>query len=383
MTVLKNVDTILRDLVSFKSISNQQNLDVIDYLEHLLRPIGFDIVRIMSPDLPKRANLLCKIGPDTDYGLMLSGHLDVVPVLGQNWDSDPFCLTEKENKLIARGAADMKGFIAAACLALSEMKLHGLKKPLTLLWTYDEEVGCLGSAQAAPLLKTYLTHLPSAAIIGEPTNFNILRMHAGHVTVKIHVKGRGAHSSDPDRGISAIKAMHQILHGLFALEEKLKSEISLPEYFERPFVIMNVGEIHGGSAVNIVPDETFINLGFRPLPDTSIDVMFERIVSTCQRSLSIDGASFHASIEKCSPPMITQKNSTLEQALLPFARKTSTCAAQYATDGGNLSQAGIECLVFGPGTIDVAHKANEWIDKGDLKDAAKKLSHIIKQWFLF
>lgn len=371
---------ILKDLVSFKSISKTSNLDIVDYLEHHLGALGFECVRIMSPDEPTRANLLCKIGPDTEGGLMLSGHMDVVPVAGQNWHSDPFTLTQKEHKLFGRGTADMKGFIAVTCAALKSMSRANFKKPLSLLWTYDEEVGCTGSAVAAPMLKHYLHHLPKAALIGEPTDFSIVRMHAGHVTVKIHIKGKGAHSSDPELGISAIKAAHQALQGIFALEDELKTEVSLREYFKRPFVTVNVGEIHGGSAVNIVPDEVTITLGFRPLPKISSAGIFERIMQASNRFVQDKRAVISGMIEKNTPAMITEAGNELEKILTPLAQPNQCPAAQFATDAGNLSAHGIECLIFGPGTIDVAHQANEWIDERDLGFATEKITNVIERW---
>lgn len=376
-----NVALILKDLIAFKSISKQSNADIIDYLEHFLRPLGFDMVRIKSIDVPDRFNLLCQIGPAEPAGLMLSGHTDVVPVDGQNWLSDPFCLSEKDGRLIGRGTADMKGFIASTLCALKTISFDRLKQPLTLLWTYDEEVGCFGSQQAAPLLKEHLNYLPEAALIGEPTDFNILRMHAGHVTVRVHAKGKGAHSSDPTLGISAIKAINSALNGLFALEEELKQEISLAQYFKRPYVMLNVGEIHGGTAVNIVPDEASLVIGFRPLPDTSVEVTFDRIREAISQRLSEPKAKLTATIERSSPPMITKEGGRLEQILRPLAKSEANGAAQYSTDGGNLSQVGIECLVFGPGTIDVAHQANEWILQDDLEKAVDKIRTILHQWF--
>ena len=375
------VTSVLRDLVSFKTISSQSNVQLIDYLEHFLRPLGFELIRIQSLDEPTRYNLLCRCGPDRKGGLMLSGHTDVVPTSGQNWQSDPFSLTARDGRLYGRGTSDMKGFIAATLLALKKFPLNRLNAPLTLLWTYDEEVGCLGSQQAAPLLKNYLPHLPEAALIGEPTDFSIQRMHSGHVTVKVHAKGKGVHSSDPNLGISAIKAIHRALFGIFALEDQLKNETSLEQYFKRPFVILNVGEVHGGTAVNIVPDEASITLGFRPLPDTSIEMMMARINEAMIKYAGDSKAVVTSTLLRITPPMITKEGSRLEQILKPLAKQGASVAAQFSTDGGNLSKSGIECLVYGPGTIDVAHQANEWIIESDLVNAVDNIVAIINKWF--
>ncbi len=371
---------ILRDLISFKSVSGHENSNIVGYLEDWLKPLGFRTLRIESNDSPKRYNLLCEIGPETPNGLMLSGHMDVVPTEGQNWETDPFALTEKGSRLYGRGTADMKGFIAATLHALKNADLSNLKKPLSLLWTYDEEVGCLGSSQASPLLKNHLKYLPSAALIGEPTSFQILRMHSGHVTAKLSFKGKGAHSSDPDLGISAIKSLNEALRGIYELEAELKGELILPQYFARAFTTLNVGKISGGTAVNIIPDEAVATIGFRPLPSTSIEDIFQRIKHACQKYQSDSRIKFTAQIERISPPMLTKEKSLLENVLRPFANPSSSVSAQYSTDGGNISQSGIECLIFGPGTIDVAHQANEWVESSDIFLASKKLVKIIKSW---
>lgn len=375
-----NCEDILRDLVAFKTISRLSNEDLILYLEQFLKPLGFDLIRIKCPDEPERYNLLARIGPDVPGGLMLSGHTDVVPVQGQNWQSDPFVLTKQDGRLIGRGATDMKGFIAATLFTLKNFPLKNLTKPLSLLFTYDEEVGCQGSQQAAALLNEYFTHMPTAALIGEPTDFNILRMHAGHVTMKIHAKGKGAHSSDPDLGINAIKAMNKALTNIFLLEEQLKSEKTYVDHFKRPFVTLNVGEIHGGSAVNIIPDEAEILVGFRPMPDTSVDTMVNRIHDAAINAQTDERIKINTTMLKCTPAMVTPAGTKLEQILLPLANTTQS-AAQYATDGGNLRTAGLECLIFGPGSIDVAHQANEWILLEDLLVATKKLEQILRAWF--
>lgn len=376
---MADVTRFLADLVAFKTISKTNNLSMVEYLEHHHKALGFDCVRVMSPDDPPRANLLCRLGPDREGGLMLSGHMDVVPVSGQQWHSDPFELAHHEHRLIGRGACDMKGFIAAVCHALLGLNPHTLKKPLFLLWTYDEEVGCTGSGIAVEQLHHHVKHLPQAALIGEPTDFSIMRMHAGHVTVKITCTGKGAHSSDPERGISAIKAAHDALRGIFALEQELKREEVLKEYFRLPYATMNVGEIHGGSAVNIVPDQAVITLGFRPLPTMSVDVILERLKDAINKNQHDERAKVVVSTEKNTPSMITKEGSELERILASMAQPGSV-SAQFATDGGNLSRVGIPCLIFGPGSIDVAHQANEWIDERDVKRASDYVSSIIERW---
>lgn len=370
----------LSDLVNFKTVSNQENIQLIDYLDSFLKDLGFDTVKLEHPKDRKRANLLCQIGPKKAGGLMLSGHTDIVPTEGQIWQSDPFTLRADGEYFFGRGTTDMKGFIAASMQALSEINFTKLKRPLSLLWTYDEEVGCQGSQVAAPLLKQHFDFLPKAAIIGEPTDFQIFRMHAGHVSVRLDVRGKGAHSSAPSLGISALKAMNQILTGIYKLEEELSHEKSLTNFFHRPYVCLNVGQLNGGSAVNIIPDFATAKIGFRPLPDTNIDQILDRLKQTAQNYCHVDGANFEFHLENCSMPMMTEENSRLEQIIRPYANKSSQSSAAFCTDAGNISKQGIECLVFGPGSINIAHQANEWIKKSDLEQAVFKIKGIVQDY---
>lgn len=233
--------------------------------------------------------------------------------------------------------------------------------------------------EAAGLIKNYLEKVPTKALIGEPTEFQILRIHAGHTTVKITAKGRGAHSSHPDLGISAIKALNGVINEINQLELSLKTEIHLPEYFERPYVAMNIGQIGGGSAINIVPDEAWMSLGFRPLPDVKSEEIVGRIEKAVGRAKVPQGAEVTLTMINEAPPMLTKSGTMLEEWLKPHAAPSKECAALFATDGGNLSQHGItETLIFGPGSIDVAHKANEWVKKADLEKCQSIIESIVK-----
>ncbi len=364
-----NLAEILGFLVSCPTVSYSSNLAIIDFLDDFFAHLGFKNSRIAHPNDPKRSNLLCQVGPDYPGGLMLSGHTDVVPIEGQDWSSDPFELIEKNGCYFGRGTTDMKGFIAAVCCAVSQLNLNKLTKPLSLLWTYDEEIGCQGSAIAAPLLKNYFKYLPEVALIGEPTDFTILRMHSGHVSLKIIAKGKGAHSSNPSLGISAIKALNRVLNAVFKLEEELAQET--------PRVNLNVGQIIGGSAVNIIPDEATAIIGFRPLPTSSIKDLFSRIEQAALKPSQEFGVKISVILEQSSPPMLTPADTKLEKILKIYARPSEQIAAAFSTDGGNLCEHNIPCLIFGPGTINIAHQANEYINKADLQQAVDKLRNVI------
>lgn len=367
----------LKNLISFDTTFKNGTTEIVRYLEAEAQRCGFTTFALPSAHDKNKQNLLCQAGPLDKDGLIISGHMDVVPVESQTWHSDPFTLSEKDDVYIGRGTTDMKGFIASSLAAFSSIDVTKLEKQLVLLWTYDEEVGCVGSGEAASLLGNYLQKVPTKALIGEPTDFKIFRMHAGHTTIKITAKGRGAHSSNPDLGISAIKALNGVINEINALERALQQEIHLPEHFERPYVTMNIGQIGGGSAINIVPDEAWMTLGFRPLPDIKSDAILDRIHQTIAKASLPAGAQIITQLINEAPPMLTKSGTELEQWLSPYANKAKGSAALFATDGGNLSKLGIETLIFGPGSIDVAHQANEWVKKADLEECQSIIEKLI------
>lgn len=368
MNKYKELEEILRDLIAFKTISHGSTTQIMEYLAGFSKNLGFKTSFISDINNSHQQNLLCHIGPKVPHGLMLCGHVDVVPVQGQDWLFDPFSLTKKDDKLIGRGVADMKGFIAATYFALANFSLSKIKKPLSLLWTYDEEVGCLGSKMAIGVLKDFLLVLPSWSIIGEPTDFNIFSKHKGHTEVLLRVKGKGAHSSLPGLGISAIKTLNKALTAIFSLEKELN------------LVCLNVGKIEGGTAINIIPDEAKALVGFRALPNMKMEDIFLKIKEEIFKATKDEDAKISLEIINDIPSMSPKKDhKNFLKILKPFANSSIEPLAPFATDGGNLSLLGIECLIFGPGSIAVAHQANEWVFAKDLELYAQKLTQILNE----
>lgn len=370
----------LKKLISFKSVSNTPILDLCEWVRDACTSFGFKCDLQYDSNDKTKANVVATLGPQVPGGLILSGHLDVVPTEGQPWSSNPFELTQKQGRLYGRGASDMKGFIAATLSALSQIsssRLHGqksLSKPLVLIWTYDEEVGCKGSAEFAkhPLPDWY----PREALIGEPTDMRIFRMHPGHVTFKIVTQGLAAHSSKPDLGRSAIKIASRLLLELESLEKELNSEQRLQEYLERPYVTLNVGMINGGKAVNIVPDRCEILVGYRPLPGDHAQAVFRRFE---ERVRNLELPDVILTLENITPALLTKEGQPLQSLLQPHSQSHVCKAASFATDGGNLSSLGIESLIFGPGSIDVAHKADEFIETQALLQTPQIIADIIRR----
>jgi acetylornithine deacetylase len=371
------IDDLAR-LVAFDTVSHRPLLALASHLAERAEAAGFSVTLYEKPGEPGKVNVVATAGPEDQDGLILSGHMDVVPTENQPWDSDPFLLTERDGNLFGRGTADMKGFIACCLQACERLDLSQLKRQLVLVWTHDEEVGCQGSGFLVQALKKSPRRLPTECLIGEPTDFQVLRMHPGHVTVRIRTDGEAGHSSKPDLGSSAIKAMHRVLGMCERIEHALEQERRLEKELDRPWVAFNVGTISGGEAVNLIPDSCEIVLGYRPLPGDNPQAVYQQIENALE-SLSLPaGTTATAMLRTLSPAMLTPKGLALQEALSHHACCSELGAASFSTDGGNLAELGIQSLIFGPGSIDVAHKANEYVSIAALEKGAQMVEAVIR-----
>ena len=365
-TTEPTISTLAR-LVAWNTISDRSVDPLAAYLAERAEGAGFRVERYETS--PGKCNIVASAGPVGADGLVLSGHMDVVPVEGQPWTSDPFVLTERGGRLHARGACDMKGFIAATVEAVSRLDLSSLRRELVLVWTHDEEVGCKGSAALAEQLTGRGAPLPSLAVIGEPTDFRVCRMHPGHLSLEITCGGRAAHSSRPELGANAIRVAARLLAALEGLGEQLREERSFEADLERPYAIVNVGMIQGGTAINIVPDTCVIRLGVRPLPGQDVERLigrFQAVVAEVDAGVRPWGGQAALRPLHLAPALLTPADTSLERLLRPHATACGSCAVPFATDGGNLEKLGVRSLIFGPGSIDVAHRADEFVEAADL-----------------
>lgn len=371
------LDTLSR-LVAFPTVSDQPLTEMAAWLAERAETSGFRVERFETS--PGKHNVVASAGPAGEDGLVLSGHMDVVPTEGQPWSSDPFRLTERDGHVYARGACDMKGFIASAVEAAARVDLSRLRRELVLVWTHDEEVGCKGSAALATQLEG--RPLPSLAVIGEPTDFRVCRMHPGHLTLEVRCSGVPAHSSRPELGASAIRVASRALDALWALESELRAERAFEGVLESPWPVMNVGTIEGGAAVNIVPDRCVIRLGVRPLPGQDIDALIARFAYAIARvddEARAWGGGARLSPLHLAPPLLTEEDTPLERLLRPHACAGAAGAVPFATDGGNLARLGVRSLIFGPGSIDVAHRPDEHVAIADLVRTTDILEDLIQR----
>jgi acetylornithine deacetylase len=306
---------------------------------------------------------------------VLSGHTDVVPAEEPGWRSDPFTLTEVEGRYVARGAADMKGFLALAANRFRAVDPAALRRPLALLFTYDEEVGTLGARRFG---ETYgsLEALPRHVLIGEPTGLRVVRAHKGMIRLRLEFTGRAAHSGYPHLGRSAIEPAARAIVALAGLREALEAERPPHgELFpEVPFVALNVGTVAGGSAANVIPDRCEAQLGIRVLPGMTVDEVAGRVRAAVAAAVDVP---FTLDPVSESPAMMLDVRAPVYRAVCEAVGQRDTQTVMYASDAGWLQRAGFDCVLFGPGSIEVAHQPNESMPVEEFRRAGELLDGLI------
>lgn len=391
---------LLARLVAFDTTSHRSNLPLADFLaEYLDRP-GVRVKLHPSPD-GQKANLLIWAGPRLDGdggengdaerpGLVLSGHMDVVPAGDEGWSSDPFTLTDNGDAWVARGSVDMKGFVALAANLAREVDPERLSAPLALVLTYDEEVGLLGSRHLYRSWESWSERepLPRAAVIGEPTELKVVAANKGHVKLRATLTGKSAHSGYPHLGINAVEAAGRVIVALTELRGELERE--RPPGGERfgdvPYVPLNVATVQGGSAVNVVPEQCAIEVGLRVLPGSDSEALAERLRKRISAAAEADDPVVAVAFEPLaeSPAQAVRDGAPILAALGEECRRAELgdgepTAVSYATDGGWLSRLGLDCAVWGPGSISVAHQPDERLPKADLEAARGVLERLIER----
>lgn len=375
---LSNAELLAR-LVAFDTVSDRSNRPIVDFIcDYLDDP---RIHKLRLPDATgTKDNLYAWIAPDgppvDGAGLLLSGHVDVVPANEPEWTTNPFELAETADAYVARGACDMKGFVALAINALLESCWRPPRAPLALLLTYDEETGTYGAQHFAEGWQRQAP-LPRAVIVGEPTSLRAVRMHKGHLKMRATFRGRTAHSAYPQLGCSAIEPAARVVTALAGLNQRwtgMRNAASV-HYPETPSPNLNIGRIRGGDAINVVPDWCTVELGVRLMPGMTPDE-FERQVRDVVRETAGDAAHTIESLGT-SPALLLGDDAPVYRSLCELLGQRDTIAVSYATDGGPLATLGLDCVVWGPGDIAVAHKPNERLPKAELARAAELLGSMI------
>ena len=366
-----NSEQILERLVGFPTVSRDSNLELIEYVRNLLASCGVR-AKLYGDDSGRKANLYAVIGPRDRGGVLLSGHTDVVPVDGQRWSSDPFRLTERGGRLFGRGAADMKGFIACALRAAQLATERELRIPLQLALSYDEEIGCVGVRSLIDDMATW-AHRPQFCIVGEPTLLRAAVGHKGKTALAASCRGHAAHSASPGRGVNAIYMAAELIEKIRARQSGIEAGGARDDAYEVPYTTLHVGVMHGGTVLNIVPAKCDLEFEIRNLPKddaSQIVAGMREDAAAIARSVRRDDADVGIDFEVTNeyPPLDTPPDSEVVALVAALTGQHERIKVGFGSEGGLFSERlGIPTVVCGPGSIDQAHKSDEFIDRDQLR----------------
>ena len=378
------VEDILAKLVSFPVLGGDHNLEIIHWIQNYIEPFGIATTLVPNEEKTK-ASLHCRIGPSVDGGVILSGHTDVVPVKGQAWDSDPFILTKKDGKLFGRGSADMKGFIACCLASLPTLVKADLKKPIYFAFSYDEEIGCLAAPELIEHIQKTYSENAKYAIIGEPSSLEPVIGKKGVCYVLTEVNGSAGHSSGIHKEISAI---HESTRLIMWLENKMKelSHATQDHRFKPPHSTLHVGQISGGVATNIVADYTRFEWDVRVIPKDDIEAIFNDYFLFCKerelevRKLFPDFSITNTFVHPPVPALDTKLTDDIVALTQKISGQNSWKTVSYAAEAGQFHEAGYQSIICGPGSIEQAHRANEYTTQEQLNECVKMLQKLVVEF---
>jgi len=375
---------ILDHLVSFPTVSLDTNVPLIDWVETYLDEIGVKSERLVKPDEPTKHAIFCQVGPDVPGGVVLSGHTDVVPVEGQGWTSDPWTVTERDGRLFGRGTCDMKGFDALALHALQRALKAGLKRPLQIALSYDEEIGCAG---APPLIEAMAkAGLPraGAAIIGEPSMMKCVTGHKGSNGFDVHIKGHEVHSSLLHTGVSAVMEAARLIDWANARNAESRERVpsAIAAVFNPPWTSVHVGRIAGGTARNITAGDCKFLMETRFVPDDDsaawVAAFRAKVAEVEAQMKSVaPGSGIHLVPREDVPGLVPEEDGAAEKLVRKITGDNGSHVVSYGTEAGHFQAAGISSVICGPGDIAQAHQADEFISLAQLKAGEAFLARVI------
>jgi acetylornithine deacetylase len=377
----RSIDILAR-LVAFDTTSRGSNLALIAFVEAELAKLGVGARRVPNEDGSK-ANLFATIGPMAEGGVILSGHTDVVPVDGQPWTSDPFTLTPRDGRLYGRGTCDMKGFLALALAAAPDLAKAPLRRPVHLAFSYDEEVGCLGAPSMIQVLARELP-APRAVIVGEPTNMEAVRGHKGISAYRVTVTGREAHSSLTHLGVSAVMAAIKLMGLLAEISGRLERDADPASPFLPRGATLTVGQVNGGTAVNILARECVFWFDLRCPPGLDPEAILQPFHAAARRldaELKARAPEAGVTVERRSatPPLSPEADGEAEVlARLLAGDNGPGRVVSYAAEAGQFQEAGFSTVICGPGSIDQAHQPDEYVEVSQMQRGAQFMGRLIE-----
>ncbi len=374
---------ILDRLVAFPTVSRESNLDLVDWVEEYLAGFGVASHRVYDAT-GRKASLFASAGPEVEGGVVLSGHTDVVPVDGQVWATDPFTVVERDGRLYGRGTADMKGFDALALAAVPLALARGVKRPLQIALSYDEEVGCLG---APPMIDAMAGVVPKAAsvIVGEPSMMKAVTGHKGGVGYAVHVKGYEVHSSIMHRGVNAIMWGAKLIEWANAMNEENRAGAVTPlaALFDPPWTTLHVGQIAGGTAHNITAGDCRFGVDFRVVPGESMADWEARLrekvaeIEAAMRAVRPEAGismtpRFHV------PPLEPEEMGRAEALVRAITGDNGRHVVSYGTEAGQFQERGYSAVICGPGDIAQAHQPDEFITVAQFEAGERFLGRVVE-----
>lgn len=362
---LSETQDLLRDLISYPTVSQDSNIEMIAYLADRLGKAGARVDLFHNDELTK-ANLFATLGPDVDGGIVLSGHTDVVPVAEQSWSSDPFEMRQADGVLYGRGSCDMKGFIAA-CVAMTPRYAEMVTdRPLHFAFTYDEEIGCIGARSLVESLKTRGIR-PSVAIIGEPTSMRIIEGHKGCHEYSTHFHGLAGHGSSPDQGVNAVEYAARYVGRLLELKDQLRLRAPEDSRFEPPWTTINTGGLHGGVAHNVIASAAKLDWEMRPVQMEDATFVkeelrgyVENVLLPAMRAVDPGADIVTETIGEVQGFTPTTSNEAKE-IMMELTGANDAGTVPFGTEAGIFQDYGMSVVVCGPGSIEQAHKADEFV----------------------
>ena len=374
---------ILEKLISFPTVSKDSNLALTDYVRQFLSELGFQSSIVYNEDKTK-ANLWATIGPANMGGVALSAHTDVVPVVGQNWSSDPFVMARRGGNLYGRGTADMKGFIACCLAMAARVDQSKLKTPIHFAFSYDEEIGCIGVRRLLHMLKI-LPFRPRFCIVGEPTMLQVVTAHKGKLGFRVTAHGLEAHSSLAPIGVNAIYMACDLIAEIRRIQEDLAVNGARDGEYEVAYTTLHVGKMAGGEVMNIVPNHSSFDFEIRYLPLDDQHAIVERIKQAAEnvaqryRGVFADARFVFADLQSY-PALDTPVDSEVVNFVRALTGGNSTGKITFGTEGGLFQkELGIPAVVCGPGNIAVAHKPDEYVSEEQMALCDAMLDKLVER----
>ncbi|ARA78732.1 acetylornithine deacetylase [Pseudomonas ficuserectae] len=367
---------ILKRLIAFDTVSSEPNMALIEYVRELLTSKGIESL-IVKDETGKKANLFASTGPRDVPGVLLSGHTDVVPAAGQAWTMPPFQATLRDGRIYGRGTCDMKGFIALAIDAMLDAADMTLIRPLQLALSHDEEIGCVGVRRLLDVLHLAPVR-PFLCVVGEPTLMQFAVGHKGKASYRTFCRGQEAHSSLAPRAVNAIHLASDFIAELRNSQKQIEQQGARDEGYDIPYSTVHIGRIDGGKALNIVPNLCTMEFEYRNLPGDNPDVLLEQLRERAEvlvrEAKQLSGvAAIEIEVMNEYPALETHPSVEAVRMLHAFAEPgTQHIKVSYGTEGGLFAgRLNVPVVVCGPGSIEQAHKPDEFIDESQM-DAGER-----------